>query len=126
MKKIIHTDLAPKAIGPYSQAIAVGDLLFTSGQIPLDPQTMEIVGSNVTAQAHQVFANLKAVLTQAGCDFKDVVKASVFIDNMDDFPKLNEVYNEYLGAYKPARSTVEVARLPKSVLIEIDLIVKIP
>ncbi|MEZ4819639.1 MAG: RidA family protein [Bdellovibrionota bacterium] len=126
MKKIIHTDNAPAAIGPYSQAVQAGNFLFTSGQIPLDPQTMEIVGSDVTAQAHQVFKNLKAVLNEAGCDFKDVVKASVFIDDMNDFPALNEVYNQYLGEYKPARSTVEVAKLPKAVLVEIDLIVKIP
>ncbi|MCB0271574.1 MAG: RidA family protein [Bdellovibrionales bacterium] len=125
-KKIVHTDNAPAAIGPYSQAVEVGEFLFTSGQIPLDPKTMEIVGQDITTQAHQVFKNLKAVLNAAGCDFKDVVKAGVFIDNMDDFPKLNDVYNEYLGEYKPARSTVEVAKLPKAVLVEIDLIAKLP
>lgn len=121
-KKAIHTENAPAAIGPYSQAVQAGNFLFTSGQIPLDPKTMEIVGNDVTMQAHQVFKNLQAVLQEAGCDFKNVVKASVFIDNMNDFSELNEVYKQYLGEYKPARSTVEVAKLPKGVLVEIDLI----
>lgn len=122
----IHTDQAPEAIGPYSQAIKAGNMLFTSGQIPLDPQTMEIVGSDVTTQAKQVFANLEAVLKEAGFTFEHVVKAGVYLDNMDDFPKLNEIYATYLGDYKPARSTVEVAKLPKGVLVEIDLIALCP
>lgn len=126
MLEKIHTSTAPEAIGPYSQAIKTGSLLFTSGQIPLDPQTMQIVGTDVVTQAHQVFKNLQAVLEAAGCSFKDVIKAGVFIKDMNDFPKLNEVYSQYLGDYKPARSTVEVARLPKDVLVEIDLIVQLP
>jgi 2-iminobutanoate/2-iminopropanoate deaminase len=125
MSERIHTDQAPAAIGPYSQAVKIGNLLFTSGQIPLDPQTMEIVGDNVVDQAHQVFKNLQAVLKEAGGDFSHVVKASVFVKDMGDFGKLNEVYAEYLGEYKPARSTVEVARLPKDVLVEIDLIAQL-
>lgn len=124
--KRIHSPQAPEAIGPYSQAVEVGGFLFTSGQIPLDPTTMNMVGNDIQTQTHQVFKNLKAVLAASKCGFQDVVKATVFLDSMNDFPKLNEVYAEYLGEYKPARSTVEVARLPKGSLVEIELIVKIP
>ena len=124
MKKT-HTTSAPEAIGPYSQAVEVAGFLYTSGQIPLDPKTMEIVGNDVTTQAQQVFKNLEAVLASSGCGFQDVIKATVFLDSMDDFPKLNEVYAEYLGEYKPARSTVEVAKLPKGSLVEIEVIAKL-
>lgn len=124
--KRTHTAGAPDAIGPYSQAVEASGFLFTSGQIPLDPQTMNLVGNDIQTQAHQVFKNLKAVLAASNCAFKDVVKATVFLDSMNDFPKLNEVYAEYLGEYKPARSTVEVSKLPKNSLVEIELIVKLP
>lgn len=124
--KRTHTTGAPDAIGPYSQAVEASGFLFTSGQIPLDPQTMNLVGNDIQTQAHQVFKNLKAVLAASNCAFKDVVKATVFLDSMNDFPKLNEVYAEYLGEYKPARSTVEVSKLPKNSLVEIELIVKLP
>ncbi len=124
--KRTHTPGAPDAIGPYSQAVEASGFLFTSGQIPLDPQTMNLVGNDIQTQAHQVFKNLKAVLAASNCAFKDVVKATVFLDSMNDFPKLNEVYAEYLGEYKPARSTVEVSKLPKNSLVEIELIVKLP
>jgi 2-iminobutanoate/2-iminopropanoate deaminase len=124
--KRIHTASAPEAIGPYSQAVEANGLLFTSGQIPLDPSTMNLVGTDIHTQAHQVFKNLKAVLAASNCTFKDVIKATVFLQSMNDFPKLNEVYAEYLGEYKPARSTVEVAKLPKGSLVEIELIVKLP
>ncbi len=123
--KRTHSASAPEAIGPYSQAIEVNGLLFTSGQIPLDPSTMNMVGDDIHTQAHQVFKNLKAVLASSNCTFKDVVKATVFLQSMNDFPKLNEVYAQYLGEYKPARSTVEVAKLPKNSLVEIELIAKL-
>lgn len=124
--KRTHTASAPEAIGPYSQAVEVGGFLFTSGQIPLDPRTMNIVGDDITAQAHQVFKNLRAVLAASNCTFKDAIKATVFLQSMNDFPKLNEVYAEYLGEFKPARSTVEVAKLPKGSLVEVELIAKLP
>lgn len=124
--KRTHTASAPEAIGPYSQAVEANGFLFTSGQIPLDPSTMNLVGDNINTQAHQVFKNLKAVLAASNCTFKDVIKATVFLQSMNDFPKLNEVYAEYLGEYKPARSTVEVAKLPKGSLVEIELIAKLP
>lgn len=124
--KRTHTNQAPEAIGPYSQGVEANGFLFTSGQIPLDPQTMNIVGNEIHTQAHQVFKNLKAVLAASGCSFQDVVKATVFLDSMEDFPKLNEVYAEYLGEYKPARSTFEVSKLPKGSLVEIELVAKLP
>lgn len=121
-KQVIYTDKAPAAIGPYSQAIALGDWVFSSGQIPLHPETGEIVGATIEEQAHQVFKNLKAVLEQSGCTFNHIVKATVFITDMAEFPKLNSVYEEYLGQVKPARSTVAVRTLPKNVLVEIEAI----
>lgn len=123
--KVISTSEAPAAIGPYSQAIRVGDLLFTSGQIPLDVAG-QVVEGGVTEQTHQVFRNLQAVVAAAGSSLNDVVKATVFIQDMDQFAAINEVYAHYFGDHKPARSTVEVARLPKNVLVEIELIVSIP
>lgn len=120
--KPIHSDQAPAAIGPYSQAIAAGNLVFTSGQIPIDPATGEVVEGGVAEQAHQVFRNLQAVLAAAGCKLDDVIKATVFIKDMDQFAEINRVYALYFGEHKPARSTVEVARLPKDVLVEIELI----
>jgi 2-iminobutanoate/2-iminopropanoate deaminase len=124
-KTIVHTTGAPAAIGPYSQAARVGDLLFTSGQIALDPETQTVVAGGITEQATQVFANLKAILEAGGSSFAQVVKATVFLKNFDDFAAMNAVYAAHLaaaGTQPPARTTVEVARLPKDVLVEIDLI----
>ncbi|ALS24789.1 MULTISPECIES: RidA family protein [Paenibacillus] len=118
---IISTDQAPAAIGPYSQAVRVGSLLFTSGQIPLGSDG-QLVPGGVEEQTHQVFRNLSAVLAAAGATFRDVVKATVFIKDMNQFAQINEIYASYFGDHKPARSTVEVARLPKDVFVEIELI----
>lgn len=120
----ISTDQAPAAIGPYAQAVKLGNLLFTSGQIPLGLDG-EVVAGGVEEQTHQVFANLKAVLAEAGATFQDVVKATVFIKDMNQFAAINAIYASYFGDHKPARSTVEVARLPKDVLVEIELIASI-
>ncbi|MFC5648886.1 RidA family protein [Paenibacillus solisilvae] len=122
--QIIATDKAPAAIGPYSQAIKLGNLLFTSGQIPLNANG-ELVEGGIEEQTHQVFQNLKAVLAEAGATLADVAKATVFIKDMNQFAALNAIYASYFGDHKPARSTVEVARLPKDVLVEIELIVAI-
>ena len=122
MKRIINTPKAPAALGPYSQAIEVNGTLYISGQIPFVPETMTLVSDDVKAQTRQSLENLKAILDEAGYSFKDVVKATCFIKNMDDFGAINEVYAEYLGDVKPARACVEVARLPKDVKIEIELI----
>ena len=116
-----HTDQAPAAIGPYAQAVTAGGFLFTSGQIPLDPATGEMVAGGFDAQARQVLANLRAVLAAAGCGFSDVVKATVYVTDLADFPKLNALYGEAMGQHRPARSTVQVAALPKGALVEIDL-----
>ena len=121
-KQIILTQNAPAPIGPYSQAVKVGNLLFCSGQIPLDPQSGAIVGQTVEAQAEQVMKNIAAVLTAAGVDFLDVVKTTIFLKSMSDFPKVNEVYGKYFRAEPPARSTVEVSRLPKDVLVEVEVL----
>jgi len=125
-KQIIATDKAPGAIGPYSQAIQAGRFLYTSGQIPLDPATGDLVHGDVEVQTKRVLENLKAVLSAAGCSFEDVVKTTVFIKNMENFAKVNGVYGEYFTANPPARSCVEVARLPKDVEVEIELIALIP
>ncbi len=119
---VINTPQAPQAIGPYSQAIQVNDLLFLSGQIPLDPDTMVLVGENVTEQTEQIFKNVQAVLTAAGVSLDNVVKTTVFLKDMNDFGAMNEVYARTFGAHKPARSAVEVARLPKDCLVEIECI----
>jgi 2-iminobutanoate/2-iminopropanoate deaminase len=120
-KQLISTTNAPAAIGPYAQAVKAGNMLFTSGQIPLLPSGELLTGS-IQEQTHQVFKNLQAVLTEAGATFHDVVKATVFIADMNQFGEINEVYAQYFGDHKPARSTVQVARLPKDVGVEIDLI----
>ncbi|MGO0058518.1 RidA family protein [Brevibacillus fluminis] len=117
----VATENAPAAIGPYSQAVKAGDFLFASGQIPLRPDGTLVEG-DVTVQTHQVFSNIKGVLESEGLSLGDVVKATVFIKDMNDFAKLNEVYGEYFGDHRPARSTVEVARLPKDVLVEIEIV----
>ncbi|MBM7622287.1 2-iminobutanoate/2-iminopropanoate deaminase [Bacillus tianshenii] len=119
--KVVHTDNAPKAIGPYSQGIVVNNLFYSSGQIPLKADG-ELLNGDVKEQTHQVFQNLKAVLAEAGASLETVVKATVFIKNMDEFQQINEVYGEYFHTHKPARSCVEVARLPKDVLVEIEVI----
>lgn len=123
MKKILLTDKAPAPIGPYSQGIFAGNLLFLSGQIPLSADGTHIIGlGDIAAQTKQVLANIDALLKAAGLTANDVVKTTVFIKDMNDFPVINTVYNEYFGESKPARSTVEVSRLPKDVLIEIETI----
>ena len=122
--KTIHTKNAPAAIGPYSQARVVGNLLYTSGQVGICPETGE-VQENVVDQANQVFKNLEAILKEAGTDFSKVVKTTVFIKDMNDFSKVNEVYAQYFSEPYPARSCVEVARLPKDVLVECELIAEL-
>jgi 2-iminobutanoate/2-iminopropanoate deaminase len=122
----ISTDKAPAAIGPYSQATVAGGFLFTAGQIPLDPKSMEIVAGDVVPQTQQVMANLAEVLKQAGVTWKDVVKTTVFLQDMADFPRFNEVYAAVLGDARPARSTVQVAALPRGVSVEVELIAKLP
>jgi 2-iminobutanoate/2-iminopropanoate deaminase len=121
-----HTDDAPRAIGPYSQAVEVDGWLYTSGQIALDPATGDMVEGGFEAQARQVLANLRAVLAAAGCTFSNVVKATVYVIDLADFPKLNTLYGEVMGDHRPARSTVQVAALPKGALVEIDLVAKLP
>jgi len=123
--EIVSTEQAPAAIGPYSQAVRIGSLLFTSGQIPLRPDG-QLVQGGIAEQTHQVFRNLEAVLAAAGASLADVVKATVFIKDMNQFAELNTVYASYFGDHKPARSTVEVARLPRDVLVEIEVIASIP
>ncbi len=122
-KEIIFTDKAPAAIGPYSQAVKVGNMLYTSGMIPIVPSTGQVVEGDVSAQAEQVLVNLKELLASKGASMEDVVKTTVFIKNMNDFAAINEVYKKYFTANFPARSCVEVARLPKDVLVEIECIV---
>jgi len=121
-KQIVTTQGAPKAIGPYEQAIKVGDFIYASGQIPLDPSTGNLVEGNIAVQTRRVMENLKAVLTAAGSSLERVVKTTVFLKNISDFAAMNEVYGEYLNNVKPARSTVAVADLPRGALVEIDLI----
>jgi 2-iminobutanoate/2-iminopropanoate deaminase len=118
----IATEGAPKAIGPYSQAVSTGEWLFTSGQIPLDPATGKLVEGDFAVHARRVFENLRAVLEAAGASFSDVVKATVFLKSLSDFEVLNAIYAEYFGEHKPARSTVAVAQLPKDASVEIELI----
>ncbi len=125
MSQTIHTDRAPNAIGPYSQAVIANGFLFTAGQIALDPATSEIIAGDVVAQTEQVFKNLAAILDAAGATWNDVVKATVFIMDMKDFPRINEVYARVMGDARPARSTVQVAGLPRNVLVEIDLVATI-
>ena len=122
MKRVIHTEKAPAALGPYSQGIEVNGTLYVSGQIPFVPETMTLVSDDVKAQTRQSLENVKAIVEAAGYTMEDVVKAGVFIKNMDDFAAINEIYAEYLGDVKPARACVEVARLPKDVKVEIEVI----
>lgn len=120
--KIISTSKAPQAIGPYSQAIVHNGLLFASGQIPLIPETMSLVGDDVESQTKQVLKNMLGVLQEVGLDYSNIIKTSIFIKDMNHFQTINKIYEEVLSPYKPARSTVEVSRLPKDVLIEIEFI----
>ncbi|HJG96889.1 MAG TPA: RidA family protein [Romboutsia timonensis] len=120
--QVVHTDNAPKAIGPYSQAVKAGNMLFVSGQVPFVPETMEIVEGDVKAQTAQSLKNVQAILAEAGLDFSHVVKSTVFIKDMNEFAQINEVYAEFFGENKPARACVEVARLPKDVKVEIEVI----
>jgi 2-iminobutanoate/2-iminopropanoate deaminase len=120
--KQIQTNSAPAAIGPYSQAIVANGFLFTAGQIALDPSSGQIVAGDVVAQAEQVLANLKAILDAVGASWSDVVKTTVFLNDMNDFPRVNEVYARALGSARPARTTVEVSALPRGVLVEIDAV----
>ncbi|MBO4852707.1 MAG: RidA family protein [Schwartzia sp.] len=122
MKKVISTSDAPKAIGPYSQAIEAGGFIFVSGQIPLIPATGEIVEGSVEVQTARVLENLKAILDAAGSSLENVVKTTVYITNMDDFAKVNGIYGQYFQENPPARVCVEVSKLPKGVLVEIDVI----
>ena len=125
-KEVISTNLAPSAIGPYSQAIKIGDKVFTSGQIPINPLTNEVITGGIKEQTKQVLENLRAVLNAAGSDLPHVIKTTVFISDMKDFSEINSVYGEYFTSPYPARSCVEVARLPKDVGIEIEAIAIIP
>ncbi len=122
MKEVISTNNAPGAIGPYSQGIKFGNLLFVSGQTPIDPQTSKIVEGDVEAQASQCLLNIKGILEEAGSSLDNVLKSTVFIKDMNSFKKVNEVYAQYFTKNQPARSTVEVARLPMDVLVEIEVI----
>ncbi len=121
-KQVVSTEKAPKAIGPYSQAVVAGDLVFISGQIPLDPQTQQMVQGDVRVQTERVMDNLAALLASAGTTFANVVKASIFLADLNDFAAVNEVYGKRFPSTPPARSTVQVAALPKGARVEIDLI----
>lgn len=125
MKQVIHTDSAPAAIGPYSQAVQIGSLLFTSGQVPLDPATGTVVEGGIEEQAAQALNNIKAILNQAGTNMGAVVKTTVFLKDMDDFAAMNQVYAQFFQEPYPARSAVQVARLPKDVLVEIEAIAQL-
>lgn len=122
MRDVISTPDAPKAIGPYSQAIRASGLVFVSGQVAIDPATQQVIAGDVAAQTERVMKNLSAILKAAGSGLEKVVRSTVFLKNMGDFAAMNEVYGKYFNAAPPARSTVEVARLPKDVLVEIDVI----
>jgi len=121
-KKVIHTDRAPEAIGPYSQAIQAGDFLFLSGQIPLDPKTGELVKGDIRNQTRQVLENIRGVLESQSSGMKDVVKVTIFLKDIGNFNRVNEVYATYFPSSPPARSTVEVAKLPRDANIEIEMI----
>ena len=122
MKKIVSTTEAPAAVGPYSQAVRVGPMLFTAGQIPLDPQSGQIVSGNIAEQTRRVFDNLAAVLRAEGMDFSNIVKTTVFMTDLGDFQTMNEVYASYFKDQPPARSTVQVSALPKGAQVEIELV----
>jgi 2-iminobutanoate/2-iminopropanoate deaminase len=123
MKRAIQTTLAPAAIGPYAQAVDTGDMLFVSGQLPLDPISMTLA-MGIQNQTQQSLNNIEQIVKAAGYDLQDIVKCTVYLKNMNDFPLMNETYQHFFGSHKPARAAVEVARLPKDALIEIDCIAK--
>jgi 2-iminobutanoate/2-iminopropanoate deaminase len=125
MREVISTLKAPKAIGPYSQAIKVNGLIFSSGQVAIDPATQEVIAGDVGAQTERVMKNLSAILAAAGSRLDHVLRCTVFLKNMNDFAAMNAVYGKYFNASPPARSTVEVSRLPKDVLVEIDVIAQV-
>ena len=122
MREIIETAKAPAPIGPYSQAIRANSFVFVSGQIPIDPGTGNIVGEEIAEQTHQVMKNLAAILESAGSNLNKIVKTSIFLTNLDDFARLNQVYGEYVGESRPARATVQVAKLPRGALVEIEAV----
>ncbi|MEO6878861.1 MAG: RidA family protein [Gemmatimonadaceae bacterium] len=124
--KVVHTETAPAAIGPYSQGVVANGMLYTAGQIAIDPATSQVVAGDVAVQTEQVMKNLAQVLATVGATFRDVVKTTVFLQDMSDFPRVNEVYGKALGESRPARSTVAVAGLPRGVLVEIEAIVAVP
>lgn len=124
--KIVHTDRAPAAIGPYSQAVVANGFLFTAGQIAIDPSNGQVVGGGVAAQTERVMTNLSAVLATVNASWANVVKTTVYLHDMNDFPVVNEVYGKALGDARPARSTVQVSALPRGVLVEIDAVAAIP
>lgn len=124
--RTVHTDQAPAAIGPYSQGVVANGFLYTAGQVALDPGSGQVVAGDVVAQTEQVFRNLGAVLGTVGASWSDVVKATVFLMDMRDFPRVNEVYARVMGDARPARSTVQVSGLPRGVLVEIDLVALVP
>lgn len=121
-KKIIHTDHAPKAVGPYSQAVQLGDMLYCSGQIPIDPQTQEVFTGDIKKQTEMVLSNIEAVLKAADMNFGHIVKSTIFLTSMGDFATVNEVYAQRFPSHPPARSTIQVAALPKGVNVEIEVL----
>jgi len=124
-KQIVYTKDAPAAIGPYSQGVKIGNLLFTSGQIPINPATGELVNDNIVAATERVMENLKAILEEAGTTFEKVVKTTILLSDMNDFQKVNEIYGKYFTHEQPARSCFQVAKLPKDALVEIEVIAAI-
>ena len=122
MKKIVTTPTAPSAIGPYSQAVEINTLLFISGQIPIDPKTNEMISGSIADQTRQVLENIGAILRTAGCNYNNIVKTTCFLKNMKDFQAMNEVYAQYFSSKPPARAAIEVSKLPKDALIEIEAI----
>jgi len=126
MRETVSTDKGPKAIGPYSQAVVHNGIAYLSGQIPLDPVTNQLVEGDITVQTERVIQNLKAVLEAAGSSLASVLKTTVFLKDMGDFPKMNEVYGRHFGEKPPARSTVQAAKLPRDVSVEIDVIAMVP
>ncbi|MDH5887525.1 RidA family protein [Vibrio splendidus] len=123
--EIVFSTQAPAAVGPFSQAIKSNGMLYLSGQLPLDPETMKFSASNVTGQAEQIFRNISSVITEAGCEKESIVKTTVFLSDMNNFAEFNAAYSEFFGEHKPARSCVEVARLPLDALVEIELIAEL-
>lgn len=120
--KILHTDKAPAAVGPYCQAVQVGDMIFTSGQLAIDPANGNLINDDIEKATRRSLDNVKAILEEAGSSLEKVVKTTIFLDDMDNFAKVNEVYGEYFSNHKPARSCVQVARLPKDAIVEIEVI----